>query len=64
MTGQRNDKDIGREAVNIALTSLDNQSPHLDVCKKESISGESFVIGFDFYLSAKSDVIVSVCLSI
>lgn len=29
-----------KEAVNTALTSLNNQSPHLDVYKKESISGE------------------------
>lgn len=29
-----------KEAVDSALTSLNNQSPHLDVYKKESISGE------------------------
>lgn len=36
----RNEKDTWKEAVDSALTSLDNQSPRLDVYKKESISGE------------------------
>lgn len=39
-TAERDDKDIVQEAVTTALTSLNNQSPHLDVYKKESISGE------------------------
>lgn len=37
---ERNDKDMWKEALDSALTSLNNQSPHLDVYKKESISGE------------------------
>lgn len=48
-----------------ALTSLNNQSAHLDVDDKQSISGEgSVVIGFDFYFQSKSGIIVPVSLPI
>lgn len=39
-TTGRNKKATWKEAVDSALTSLDNQSPRLDVYKKESISGD------------------------
>lgn len=63
-TTERNDKDVWKEEVNSALTSLNNQYPHLDVYKKRVNKWRgSFVIGFDFYLQSKSDIIVSVSVS-
>lgn len=60
----RNEKDVWKEAVDSALTSLDNQSPGLDAYKKRVNKWrQSSVIGFDFFFQSKSSIIVPASLN-